>query len=128
MSLTPVGVVCDADPLVQLLMLALLVAAVAAAVVGAMKLASAKRLTGGSAFLSALRVGGPILGMLGAAYVSLFMFIGISNAETPPSMRELAPGLAEIVSLVLLGFLAGAVAVAFHWAVQARIDRTVLKP
>ena len=126
--LTPAGVFFDADPLVKLVMLVLLLATVAAAVVGAVKLASGPRLTGGSAYLSALRLGGPLLGLLGAAYVGLFMFIGISNAPTPPSMTVLAPGLAEIVLLLVLGFLAGGVAVAFHWAVEARIDRAVLKP
>ena len=126
--LTPAGVFFNSDPLVKLVMTVLLVATVAAAVVGVTKVASGPRLTGGSAYLSALRLGGPLLGLLGAAYVGLFMFIAISNAPTPPRMTELAPGLAEIVMLLVLGFLAGGVAVAFHWAVEARIDRAVLKP
>jgi len=126
--LTPAGVFFDSDPLVKLLMVVLVVATLAAAGVGAIKLASGPRLTGGSAYLSALRVGGPLLGLLGAAYVGLFLFIAVTNAPTPPTMTELAPGLAEIVMLLVLGFLAGAVAVAFHWAVEARIDRAVLKP
>ena len=126
--LSPAGVFFDADPLVKLVMAVLLVATIAAAVVGIMKLASGPRLTGGSAYLSALRLGGPLLGMLGAAYVGLFMFIGISNAPTPPTITQLAPGWAEMVMLLVLGFLAGGVAVAFHWAVEARIDRAVLKP
>ena len=126
--LTPAGVFFDAGVEVKLVMAILLAATIAAAVVGVMKLASGPRLTGGSAYLSALRVGGPLLGLLGAAYVGLFMFIGITNAPTPPTITELAPGLAEIVMLLVLGFLAGGVAVAFHWAVEARIDRAVLKP
>ena len=126
--LTPAGVFFDSDPLVKLVMAVLLAATIAAAVVGVMKLSSGPRLTGGSAYLSALRLGGPLLGLLGAAYVGLFMFIAISNAPTAPTMTQLAPGLAEIVMLLVLGFLAGGVAVAFHWAVEARIDRAVLKP
>ena len=126
--LTPAGVFFDASPEVKLVMAVLLAATIAAAVVGVMKLASGPRLTGGSAYLSALRLGGPLLGLLGAAYVGLFMFIAITNAPTPPTMTELAPGIAEAVMLLVLGFLAGGVAVAFHWAVEARIDRAVLKP
>jgi biopolymer transport protein ExbB/TolQ len=40
----------------------------------------------------------------------------------------LAPGIAEAVLLVGLGVMAGAVAVIAHWALEARIDRAVLKP
>jgi hypothetical protein len=41
-------------------------------------------------------------------------------------MTVLAPGLAEVALLLGLGFVTGAVALAFNWAVEARIDRQVL--
>ena len=124
--LTPTGVFFDADPVMKLVMVALVVSAVAAVVVGVRKLMSGPRLTGGSAYLSALRLGAPLLGLLGAAYVALFTFIGVSNSPTPVPFGVLAPGLAEAVLVLVLGLFAGAVAVAFHWAVEARIDRAVL--
>ena len=124
--LTPTGVFFDADPVMKLVMLALVASAIAAVVVGTWKLMSGPRLTGGSAYLSALRLGAPLLGLLGAAYVALFVFIGVSNSPTPVPFGVLAPGLAEAVLVLVLGLFAGAVAVAFHWAVEARIDRAVL--
>ena len=124
--LTPTGVFFDADPVMKLVMAALVISAVAAAVVGVRKLMSGPRLTGGSAYLSALRLGAPLLGLLGAAYVALFTFIGVSNSPTPVPFGVLAPGLAEAVLVLVLGLFAGAVAVALHWAVEARIDRAVL--
>jgi hypothetical protein len=55
------------------------------------------------------------------------MWIGIANvAETPP-LKVLAHGFAESTFVMGLGILAGAVAVGAHWAVEARIDRAVLK-
>jgi hypothetical protein len=124
--LTPAGVFLDADPVMKLVMVALVASAMAAVVVGTRKLMSGPRLTGGSAYLSALRLGAPLLGLLGAAYVALFTFIGVSNSPTPVPFGVLAPGLAEAVLVLVLGLFAGAVAVAFHWAVEARIDRAVL--
>ena len=118
----------DAAPTMKLIMAALLVAAVVAVVMGVLKLRPGGALAGGSAFLSALRLGGPVLGLLGASFVALSMFLGIANSPEPVPMRVLAPGLAEIILLVGLGLLAGAVAVAFNWAVEARIDRQVLRP
>lgn len=126
-ALTPFGVFMDADIVVKLVIAGLIISTIAAAVIGSRKLAVADRLTGGSAFLSALRLGGPLIGLLGAAYVGLMFFIGISNAPTTPSMTVLAPGLAEMVLLVALGMFAGTIAVTFHWAVDSRIDRALLK-
>jgi biopolymer transport protein ExbB/TolQ len=42
-------------------------------------------------------------------------------------LKVLAPGFAETFFMVELGFFAGVVAVLAHWAVEARIDRSVLK-
>ena len=85
------------------------------------------RLAGGSAFVAALRLGGPLLGLLGAVFVLLNGFLGIANAGGPVPMPVLAPGFAEAALLFLLGLLAGVVGVFCHWIIEARIDRAVLK-
>ena len=54
------------------------------------------------------------------------MVIGIANLGATPPLSSLAHGIAEIVALVLLGLVSGAVAVIANWAVDARIDRTIL--
>lgn len=116
----------DAAPSVKLVMLLLVVGALAAVVVTLLKLAAGRRLSGGSAFVSALRLGGPLLGLMGAIFVVLMGFIGIANAGEPVPMSVLAPGYAEAALLFLLGLLAGVVGVICHWIIEARIDRTVL--
>jgi biopolymer transport protein ExbB/TolQ len=55
------------------------------------------------------------------------MLIGLSNLESAPPLRIVAPGLAEAVLLIGLGLLAGAVATVCHWLVEARIDRAALR-
>ncbi|ATQ41421.1 MotA/TolQ/ExbB proton channel family protein [Caulobacter mirabilis] len=125
--LTPLAIFGDAAPPMKLLILALAAATVAAVVVCALKLASGPKLTGGSAFLSGLRLGGPLAGLLGASYTSLMIFIGLSNVAGPVPMKVIAPGVAEALFILGLGVLAGSVAVIANWAVEARIDRMVLK-
>lgn len=125
--LTLSSVFADADETMKALMTALIVAALAAIVVTALKLASGRRLNGGSAFVSALRLGGPLIGLMGAAFVLLMGFIGIANAGGPVPVTVLAPGFAEAALLFLLGLLAGVVGVICHWIIEARIDRTVLQ-
>lgn len=116
----------DAAPSVKLVMLALVVGAFAAGIVTVLKLASGRRLSGGSAYVSALRLGGPLLGLMGAMYVLLMGFIGIANAGESVPVAVLAPGFAEAALLFLLGLMAGVVGVFCHWIIEARIDRTVL--
>jgi len=125
--LTLATVFFDAAETMKALMLGLVLAALAGAILTAAKLASGRRLSGGSAYLSGLRWGGPLIGLLGASFVLLSMFIGIANAPVSPPLRVLAPGFAEAALLVMLGILAGAVGVIGNWAVEARIDRAVLK-
>ena len=117
----------DADEVMKALMILLLAAAVIAIVVTGMKMAGGKRLPGGSAFVSALRLGGPLLGLLGAVFVLLNGFVGIANAGGPVPMPVLAPGFAEAALMFLLGLVAGVVGVICHWIIEARIDRAVLK-
>ena len=125
--LTVMGVFQDAAMPIKLVALALVAATLAAAVVCAVKLASGAALSGGSAFLSGLRLGGPLLGLVGAAYTGFVMTLGMANAPSPLPTALLAHGWAEVIALVLLGVVSGAVAVMAKWAVDSRIDRAVLK-
>jgi len=125
--LTPVMVFQNAAHPVQFIMIGLIAATLGAIGVCAVKLAKPAGDSGGSAYLSGLRVGGPLAGMLGAACTLLLLFLFISGINRPVSLNELAPGFAEALVLILLGFASGAVAVIGNWAVDSRIDRAVLK-
>ena len=114
---TPVWIFQHATPLHQVIMLGLLFAIVAAMAVSAMKLSTGR--PGGSPFLAALRAGGPLAGLLGGASAGLNTMLGISNVPITPPLKIIAPGLAEALLLIGLGFLAGAVAVIANWAVEA---------
>lgn len=126
-AMTPADILFNAAPTMKILMLALIVAALAATVVTARKVLSGPRLTGGSAFLQALRLGGPLIGLLGAAWNVLLITIAIANIGQQPSYPVLAPGVAESVFLFVLGLTTGVVAVICNWIIEARIDRAVLK-
>jgi len=126
-KLTPAVVFQDAALPMQAIMLALLVAALAAIVVTARKVLSGPRLTGGSAYLQALRLGGPLIGLLGAAYNVLMVNLAIANIGEQPPYHVMAPGVAEAAFLFVLGLIAGVVAVICNWIVEARIDRAVLR-
>lgn len=125
--LTMSDVFADADETMKALMIVLIASALIAMVLTGTKVAGGKRLSGGSAFVSALRLGGPLLGLLGAVFVLLNGFLGIANAGGPVPMPVLAPGFAEAALLFLLGLVAGVVGVVCHWIIEARIDRAVLK-
>jgi hypothetical protein len=126
-GLGPADIFVNAAPLPKALMIGLLAAMLAGVVVAVRKLASGPRLAGGSAFIAGLRVGGPLAGILGGAYAALRMSIGIANVSYEPTLKMLAPGFAEVAALVVLGFLAGVVAIVLNWAIEARIDREVLR-
>lgn len=125
--LTPVVVFAHAASIQKLIILVLLVSMLAAVVVAVLRLSEGERLGGGSAFLSSLRLGGPILGGLGACWSLLSMALGYANVPGDVPLKALAPGFAEAFLMVGLGFLVGVVAVLAHWAVEARIDRSVLR-
>jgi len=125
--LTPVEMFANAEPLQKLIIVVLLASAAAALVVLALKLRSGQRLAGGSAFLSGLRLGGPILGGFGACLSLLNMTIGYATVPGDLPLKVLAPGFAEAFLVVGLGFLAGAVAVFANWVVESRIDHNVLR-
>jgi hypothetical protein len=124
--LTPALVFAHAAPLQKLIFLTLAASILATVAITAMKLAQA-RLSGGSAFISGLRLGGPLLGMLGAAYSALNSAIGVANVN-PSNLNVLAPGIAESLLVLGLGVLAGFVAVVGYGVIDARIDRAILKP
>jgi len=125
-GITPVTIFFEAAPSMKAIILALLIAAIAAVVVTIRKIASGPHLTGGSAYLSALRLGAPLLGLLGAAFNGLMMFVALAKFGSQP-MSVMAPGLAEAAFLVVLGLLVGVVGVVCHWVVEARVDRAVLR-
>jgi hypothetical protein len=125
--LSMIGVAMNAPPVPKLIILALAIASVAAVIVCIGKLASGPRVSGGSAFLSGLRFGGPLAGLFGAALTGLNIAIGTANAAGPAPANILARGYAEIMLLMVFGFFTGAVAVIANWAVESRIDRSVLK-
>ena len=120
-------VALNTAPIPKLILLALAVASVAAVAVCLGKLASGPRMSGGSAFLSGLRFGGPLAGLLGAALTGLHMAVGAANTTGDVPASLLARGYAEIMLLMVFGFFTGAVAVIANWAVESRIDRSVLK-
>lgn len=125
-GLTPVTIFLEAAPSMKAIILALVIAAIAAVVVTVRKVASGPHLSGGSAYLSALRLGAPLLGLLGAAFNGLMMFVGLARFGDQP-INVLAPGLAEAMFLVVMGLLVGVVGVVCHWIVEARVDRAVLR-
>lgn len=126
-KITPAVVFSDAAPAMQIIMLLLILSALAAIAVAVRKVLSGPRLTGGSTYLQALRLGGPLIGLLGAAYNGLMINIGIANSTNPPPYEVLAPGVAEAAFIFVLGLIAGVVAVICNWIVEARIDRAVLR-
>ena len=115
---TPMLVFQHATPLNKVIMLGLVLAILAAIVIGAMKLSAGR--SGGSPFLAALRAGGPLAGLLGGAQAALNSMIGISNVAVTPPLKVIAPGLAEALLLIGLGLMAGVIAVIANWAVETR--------
>src|SRR5690349_2012043 len=79
--LTPGRVFVYATPFGKLLMVLLVAAMIAAVVVATRKLTSGPSLAGGSAFVSNLRLGGPLIGMLGASYSALNSAVGVANLK-----------------------------------------------
>lgn len=124
--LTPAGIFNDAAPFQKLLMLALIAGIVTAVTVAVRRLTSGPSLSGGSAFISGLRLGGPLIGALGATYSAMNSAIGVANIN-PQNLNVLAPGIAESLLVFGLGVFAGTVAVILHWAIESRIDRQVLQ-
>jgi hypothetical protein len=111
----------------KVVVVVLLALAVAAVAVCTIKVLSGPRLSGGSTFLSSLRLGAPLLGLLGGVWGFMNTFLGIANFGPISNIAVVAPGVAESIFIIFVGLLVGVVAVICHWAVEAKIDRTVLK-
>lgn len=124
--LTAGAIFTDAAIFPQIIMFVLFAAIVAAIVICVRKFISGPKLAGGSAFISGLRAGGPLLGLLGATYGLLNSAIGLAIVQ-PENLYVVMPGIAEMLMLVLIGLLAGVVAVIAHWAIESKIDRQVLR-
>jgi len=92
----------------KLILLALIAASPGAVLATAIKVAQRSKLEGGSGFVSALRFGGPIAGILGGAYGGASISLGLANLPGPATLKVVAPGLAEIALLITLGFAPGA--------------------
>lgn len=116
----------DAAIFPQAIIVILVASMIAAIVIAVRKLLPGAKLSGGSAFVSGLRAGGPLLGLLGATYGFLNMSIGLTVMQ-PDNLMVVMPGVAECMFLIVFGLLAGVVAVIAHWAIESRIDRQVLK-
>ena len=125
-SMTAAAIFARASLPVQLVVIGLAFASAGAIAVCVAKLRSGPRLAGGSAFLSGLRFGGPLAGLVGAAWGVWRMSIGLANIGSAPP-QVLARGWAEAALVVLLGLACGLLAVIANWAVEARIDRDVLR-
>jgi hypothetical protein len=127
-KLTPIVAFTDAPFPMKVLMILLVVATIAAVFVTIRKLASGPHLNGGSAYLSALRLGGPLFGLLGVAHALMSMSLGAANINMTLPLAAYAPGFVEASFVFGLGLVAGITAVIGHWIVEARIDRAVLRP
>lgn len=114
-------------PYLKILMLLVVIATIAAVAITIRKLSAKDSLVGGSAFVKALRLGGPLLGLLGASYAAMNIFIGLSSFSKPVSPVIYMPSVAEAFAVLIVGLLSGVVAVIAHWAIEARIDREVLR-
>jgi hypothetical protein len=124
--LTLLRVLADAKPVVQVVLAGLVLALAAALLLWLLQLVRIGRrrsdgAAGVMAFLSALGAAGPLIGLFGAAYGLLDMFIGVANVRPTPSLSILAPGLAEAALCVCLGLLAAAVAVIAQRHLKARL-------
>ena len=124
-ALGPGEIFADAAPVQKLIIVGLSGATLAGVAILILKLAPGRHLSGGSAFISGLRLGGPIAGLLGGAFAALRMSLGVANITYAPTLKVLAPGFAEAAAVVALGLLSGAVAVVLNWSIEARIDRQI---
>lgn len=114
-------------PLLKLLMLAVVIATLVAIVICIRKLMAGANLVGGSAFVKALRLGGPLLGLLGASYAAMNIFIGLASFSEPVNPVIFMPAVAEAFAVLIVGLVSGVVAVIANWAIEARIDKEVLR-
>ena len=126
--LTLVGVLANATPTVQILMVVLIAATLIVVVIWAVSLpkvgqGDAKGLAGALGRLRIVRSSGALLGLLAASITLLSGFIGMANVRPTPTLAVLAPGWAEAALAVMLGLLASSVAVICERHLEGRIRR-----
>ena len=80
----------NSAPIQKLLIIALAIACVTAVVLALTKISSSRRPKDGSAFLSGLRLGGPILGLLGACRAAYGISVGLAYSPGPITLQMLA--------------------------------------
>ena len=114
-------------PLQKLIMFLIVAATVAAIAISIRKLAQGNKLVGGSAFVSGLRLGGPLLGLLGASYATMNIFVALSGFNEMVNPVILMPAIAEAFAVLIVGLISGVIAVIANWAIEARIDKEVLR-
>lgn len=118
-------VIAHAQPLVQVLLLAILLLVAASIALWARQLAGARRASDrADALLSAVLVGAPLLGLMAGAYGVMDMFIGAANVVATPGLAALSPGFAEVGFCVLSGLTAAFFAVAFRTHLRIRRAKT----
>lgn len=70
--------------------------------------------------IAELRIAGPALGLFVGGLNSFHMGRTIQKLPFDPTLKQIAPGIFEVSTLVSLGALVGLVAVAAHIAISAR--------
>ena len=116
----------DASPEMKLIIALLLLGALVAAALWLLAVARSRGEGGrrALAFLSTLRVAGPLLGVVGGAYVMVNGLIALAWYKPEAPLLVMAPGLAEAVLSVMAGALAGLVAVLAHAHLSTRTAAT----
>lgn len=128
LALPPESFFVKADLIPKIGMWGLIVASVAAIAITIRKVTAGPNIPGGSAFIAALRLGGPLVGLLGAVYTAFNLLVGITNIGRAGPFVIWAPALAEGMLILIVGLVAGVIGVVCHAVVEARIDRAVLRP
>ena len=122
--LTLVKVLAHATPAVQVIIFGLILAVMTSVALWAVQAPGGRSRESAQrtlAFLSAVLIVGPLLGLTAASYGLLDMSIGIANVRPTPDLSTLAPGLAEASLCVLLGLLAAAFAAGFRAHLAQRL-------
>lgn len=123
--LTPARIFGDSAPLQKLIILFLVASIFATLALVAVRLVRGRG--AGSTFVGGLRVGGVLVGALGATYSAMNGMVGIANVPITPTMKVLAPGIAESLFVFGLGVLAASIAVFAYGPLQARKETAALR-
>ena len=122
------GIFANAAVPQKLVFLAFAAAEIAAVTITLRQLHRSPALARPSALLAELRLACPIVGLFCAALNALHMMQTTLTLPFAPTAKMLAPGLLEMAALVAAGALAGLIAVAMNWVLEARLGRRALSP